>query len=395
MKTYIELQPKYSTHLGTDPEVFATRIAGKVSQRVAVVGSDQIVPENAGTNISRDGVQIELHAGGAGCTCRQGLADSISVAMRVLNNAVSDARELRKDPSIAVSFAPLFTLSSWDMRELSPAARELNCKPSRNAYGRDPVMRDGNIYRIRSASGHLHLGTPIFKMIDPNDGVKLLDLFVGIPCVLVDQDPAQRIRRKTYGRAGEYRLPKHGLEYRVPSNFWLKDYKLQSFVFGMAKLGMRICEGYMKHAHPSTIWAKDLLLEKTDFAEVERVINQNDVDGALRIYVTSIKPLTDHLYGYMGLGEGLNAPFEYFVDQIQAKGLKHWFDLDDKRVLDRWVNLHRSVGWERFLQEVVTPQMKKAKFIMDSSKVTVTSGSVKRRNASVIRAEEAALPLAA
>ena len=361
-----ELVTSHYITLGCDPEIFATRIAGKVSKRVAPVSSEHVIPvdglrdERGGQMVTRDGVQIELHAGGYS-GCRQSLACSIKAAMRCLQRVIVAAH--KKDPSIAISFRPLVTLTKREMAALSPEARELNCKPSLNAYGREPVQRDGNIYTTRTASGHVHLGTTLLNHVkNPNDVVKVCDLLVGVPCVLVDQNKAQRIRRETYGRAGEYRRPAHGLEYRVPGNFWLLDYKLMSMVFGLAKLANSIAHGIEQSGSTSEKWAYKTLTKDVDFAEVEHAINENDVAGALRIYINHIRPFVQQIQTSQGLSHHLLNAFEYFIEMISQKGLKHWFDVDDAEVLRRWTELNYNVGWERFLAETVATEYNNSKF---------------------------------
>ena len=395
-----DLRNKWGVTIGCDPELFIIRTSGKVLKRTAVVGSERIIPYKLvpgidGSSVSRDGVQCELHAGGQG-GCRQGLAYYVARALTTLNNLVDVTK--KKDPTIRVSFQPMVTLTKRDISSLSADALELNCKPSLNAYGRKAIHRDGATYPIRTASGHLHLGTGLFgrsPAIDPDLGVKIFDLLVGIPTVLVDRDPSQRIRRETYGRAGEYRLPQHGLEYRVPSNFWLRDYKLLSMVFGLAKLAIRVCEGLYKAGDASTRWAKDAILDKVDFDEVERSINENDFDGALRIYMTSIRPIVTQITPYYGFGKGLMDDFDYFIETTHAKGLKSWFDLDDRRILNSWLKLDSHQGWERFLTEIVEPRRHKSSFIgiiLDPAKVLKTA---KKRSGSITKAEQASLRLAA
>jgi hypothetical protein len=68
--------------------------------------------------------------------------------------------------------------------------------------------------------------------------VFMLDLFVGIPSVLIDHGTDSYKRRKYFGRAGSHRDKPYGLEYRVLSPFWLRNksttqliYKLVEFVF--------------------------------------------------------------------------------------------------------------------------------------------------------------------
>ena len=377
------LRGSHGFYLGCDPELFIVRDAGKVSKRVAVVGSERILPaaDPVGRNgyCTRDGVQVELHAFSTGC--RQSLSAYIRSAFTSLQSYITDARV--KDPTIRATFAPMVTLTKGDKAQLSPEALILNCKPSLNAYGREQIIRDGNEYPIRTASGHLHMGSSLYvgDKIDMNEAVRIHDVLVGISCVLIDQDPSQKIRRETYGRAGEYRLPKHGLEYRVPGNFWLKDYVLQSFIFAAARLAGKACEGMLKNSDADCKWARGVLTN-VDFAEVERVINENDFDGALRIYKSTIRPFGDAIVGYAGFGNHLMNDFEFFVHRIRENahkaggGLSAWFNVDDKQVMSRWLNLDNSIGWENFLGQRVYAQRQAAKFtgiILDPVKTKAKS----------------------
>ena len=366
----ISLYSYYGGILGCDPELFVVREAGKRTKRIAAVASEDVIPAEGiyvkdwiqpwSSCVTRDGVQAELHAGGVG-GCRQGLACYIGTAVRELNSAVLRVREAKKDPTIRVSFQSMIKLTKGDLAKLSPEAKELNCKPSRNAYGREPVIKDGAVYPIRSASGHLHLGTPLLsgQMVDPDLAVRVFDVLVGIPGVMVDQDPNQAIRRETYGRAGEYRLPAHGLEYRVPSNFWLKDYKLMSFVFGMAKTALGVCDGLTKSGHANSKQCYETLMAKVNSDKVERAINGNDLKLAWEIYRESIVPFAQMLSPRYGLYATNLGQFEYLVDSITADGLGKWFNLADEAIVGRWTSLSTATGWEKFLTYDVAAAMRK------------------------------------
>jgi hypothetical protein len=69
--------------------------------------------------------------------------------------------------------------------------------------------------------------------------IKMLDLLVGIPCVMLDNGN-QAKRREIYGKAGSYRTKKYGVEYRVLSNFWLTSKIITYFILGMARWALEI-----------------------------------------------------------------------------------------------------------------------------------------------------------
>lgn len=47
-----------------------------------------------------------------------------------------------------------------------------------------------------------------------------MDLYLGVPSVLIDPDTR---RRSLYGKAGCFRLTDYGVEYRVLSGYFIKD----------------------------------------------------------------------------------------------------------------------------------------------------------------------------
>jgi hypothetical protein len=54
-------------------------------------------------------------------------------------------------------------------------------------------------------------------------------------CVSLFQYYDDPMRRRYYGRAGEYRTPDYGFEYRVLSNAWLQDFTVYNLIYEMAR----------------------------------------------------------------------------------------------------------------------------------------------------------------
>jgi hypothetical protein len=112
---------------------------------------------------------------------------------------------------------------------LHPAALEFGCSPETNVYEMDtvnaPVCEAGNTFR--TGGGHIHLGYlegstyPLTDVMGRWWLTRLMDLFVGLPSILIDNDPTSQDRRKLYGGAGNMRPKDYGIEYRTMSNFWL------------------------------------------------------------------------------------------------------------------------------------------------------------------------------
>lgn len=186
--------------------------------------------------VALDGVQAELHMPPFGCRAQMG-NNFGSVFLMVA--------EVLKGRPETVSFKPVIEVADAEWATLSEKSKQLGCAPSSNVYddsatiGVDPLE-----YRIRSAGGHIHIGSATAQK-EPIKVVKALDYILGNTCVLLDRDPLAAKRREVYGRAGEHRTPKHGVEYRVLSNFWLLSYPLMSFVMGVARTACHIVQAQL------------------------------------------------------------------------------------------------------------------------------------------------------
>ena len=111
------------------------------------------------------------------------------------------------------------------MEELeNPEAWQFGCDPDCNAWnkGKFNVKPETPLTGLRSAGGHVHFGfeadmtlmksfelTPMALNMEL---VKLCDLYLGVPSIIMDTDTE---RRKLYGKTGAYRNKPYGLEYRV------------------------------------------------------------------------------------------------------------------------------------------------------------------------------------
>jgi hypothetical protein len=76
--------------------------------------------------------------------------------------------------------------------------------------------------------GHIHIG---YDKSDDNTNIELikyLDLFLGVPAIIMDNDDR---RKEIYGTAGRFRPTSFGLEYRTLSNFWVSSIRLQHWAF--------------------------------------------------------------------------------------------------------------------------------------------------------------------
>lgn len=320
--------------LGCDPEIFIVKETGRVRKRKAIIGSEAVIPEAGlpansaypqSNVLVRDGVQVELHP--PPDTCRASISNSLTYLFNAL-----DARLRTLGQGFKVDFSTVVTVGKRDLAKLSEASRKLGCQPSLNIYGDKTVEIDGATYMKRSAAGHIHFGSPHITAgnVKPERLVRLCDVILGNTFVLLDRDPGAAERRKHYGRAGEYRLPKHGLEYRTLSNFWLKYYPLMSLVFGMAHQTFWIASGeYAKKYYvdmyrstasptylpPNTAWdAEAEIMAKVDLRKVEEAINTNSFKLAKETYDEAVRPFFAGITATKGLSSYNIDALDYLIE---------------------------------------------------------------------------------
>ena len=332
---------------GADPELF-------VSKDGEIIGAEKVIPkeglvahEDRG-NVIIDGVQAEINV--QPDTCRQGFSRNLSACFRELHAALEGSKT-------QANFSQTVVVSPDEMKTLDPASQQFGCSPSENAYGESKLsIKDASKYYARSAGGHLHLGFGYEESVkilqNHAHTVQILDILLGNTCVLIDRDPGNVARRKVYGKAGEYRTPQHGLEYRTLSNFWLRSYQLTSFVLALARFSVAVA-GDEK--------VSQQILAAVNMDDIRRAINENDFDLAYQNF-NAIKDIVKDIdanvnkspyYGTVFPLEGHRVEqFEFFA----SKGLDHWFKEDP---MTHWLREDRTHGWENFLGGIVAPQMTK------------------------------------
>jgi hypothetical protein len=141
----------------------------------------------------------------------------------------------------------------------SDEAKLFGCSVDFNAYTRQSNPRpEGDKTNLRSAGFHIHVGYDNPSKEVSLDLVKHLDVTLGIPSVLIDEDSRRRL---LYGKAGCFRLTSYGVEYRVLSGAFLANDFLISFMW----------ENTMK-----AVCNLNNGLDLPDPITVQRIINEGD-----------------------------------------------------------------------------------------------------------------------
>jgi hypothetical protein len=316
------LNPQNTPRWGSDPEGFFSR-AGQI------IGSEKLIPENGISTytgkIVRDGVQFELNP-------VSGTIEELGRNIGGLFNTLQS--RLKRNPGVSVVFDGLVEVSQQELDSLSPVTRILGCNPSYNAYEDKPINVDPVTYRKRSSGGHIHVGTTDKKyMQERRMAVPVYDILVGNTCVLFDRDPGAAERRENYGRAGEFRLPDHGLEYRTTSNFWLRDYTLMHLVFGLAHIAYELT--YQSFNGNTALWQG--LAQKVNITRIQQAIDQNDYDLALKNFKRLVPFLRKNLPadGFVLTPKNIDK-----VIQLSAKPITELFPTD--QIIPNWMQGNRT-----------------------------------------------------
>lgn len=109
--------------------------------------------------------------------------------------------------------------------------------------------------------GHIHVGYENHNYKTNIAIIKAMDVFLSVPLILMEPENK---RKEMYGKAGAFRHQKHGVEYRVTSNY----------IFSSEEL--------MRWAYKQTIRAikfvnSDAFKTFTDFGRVSLAIDSKDV----------------------------------------------------------------------------------------------------------------------
>ena len=216
--------------VGSDPEIFVEDEAGKVVPAFMFLeGKESVEVEDS----YWDGFQAEFSTKPSHCIAF--LADSTQAALQRLHAKVQTAGKGKwrlTDRSVV-------DVDEQFLQEIAPQFSQFGCTPSLNAYGDQGPMLEGRFVPFRMAGGHIHIGARL-KGVDVDHVVKQMDKIVGIMSVALFRGMEDPRRRYLYGRAGEYRLPPHGLEYRVLSNAWLCHPVIMNFITHVARVSAAV-----------------------------------------------------------------------------------------------------------------------------------------------------------
>jgi hypothetical protein len=137
-------------------------------------------------------------------------------------------------------------------------AKRFACDPDFDPYDVMPnvIPPSASEGTLRSCGGHIHLGTKLVgdDLDKQLEIVKVMDVFVGIPSLLLDKDPSSQRRRSLYGKAGAHRPKSYGVEYRAIGNFWLSHPSLTRLMWKLVRDSLKAyVAGHVEGINKETI----------------------------------------------------------------------------------------------------------------------------------------------
>jgi hypothetical protein len=208
--------------IGSDPEVFLCPVGSNEIMAAANIlhgTKDEPLRSESGIAVHWDNVAAEINPLPAANEQEfiQNTADAVAFLEQQITpyGAYIDNSITRRVPEDVLSH---------------PSCWEMGCDPDFDAWGLEMYSKPkkDSIGPLRHVGGHLHFS---FSQTGKEDlripFIRALDLCIGVPSILAEQE---NTRRRMYGRAGRFRIPSDTrIEYRTPSNFWLfsKNYAAQ------------------------------------------------------------------------------------------------------------------------------------------------------------------------
>ncbi len=218
---------------GSDPEFFLSQ-KGKFKSAIAVLPNKENAIYKNGCAFYYDNVLAEAQIKPA---------SNKEEAVENIGNCITSLSEIVEPYKIVLKSAETFPDSELKDKD----ARIAGCVSEWSVYTLQQIMPPRKVIEktgFRTAGGHIHLGNhPALKNeLQTLNVVRMLDLFLGIPSVLLDKDKTAKSRREVYGHAGTHRVPDHGLEYRPLSNYWLVSPELVELVYDICGFTLNFVE---------------------------------------------------------------------------------------------------------------------------------------------------------
>ncbi len=246
--------------LGSDPELMLRDRQGNLKSAIGVIDGTKKKPLFLEEGMAQyDNVNAEFGIDPA--STEDEWVGKHGRVMRQLDTLIGDLR-------LSCTASADFPEAELDCEE----ARRFACDPDFDPYEVtiNVMPADASAGTLRSCGGHIHLGNSEIggNFMMQLEIVKTLDVFLGIPSLLLDKDPTSQRRRKLYGKAGAHRPKSYGVEYRALGNFWLSHPDLTRLMWRFVRDAMEAHQnGHVEGINKNTV-RKVINAGRLDKAEI-------------------------------------------------------------------------------------------------------------------------------
>jgi hypothetical protein len=266
--------------IGTDPEAFLFHNdMGKIIPACGLIGGTKRKPLhyskklNKGFTVQEDNVLVEFNIPPA---------FSIDQWMDYMNTAMVGVQEyIASRGPYSLKFLSQHKFPNKDLQ--MDQAMAFGCSPDFNAYDNGAEFKSIDPHSLsdkqggwRLSGGHIHVGYEAY--VPAFVAAAFADYFIGMCTVGVD---GQEKRRNLYGQPGRYRPTSYGIEYRTPSNYWLRDYNtMHAIGSGALALG-----NYLQNTPITRIRNA---YQKMPWGAVRKAISEQDtgISSQVQVYIT-------------------------------------------------------------------------------------------------------------
>jgi len=206
--------------IGVDPEIFLTQ-GGKPVSAHGLIEGDKKNPYKVPSGAYQvDGTAVEFNTDPVAYNNFEEFNAKIVTVMKTLASAVKEKGNYK------FNISPVQEYPQDYFDSIPLEAKELGCDPDYCAYTLEQNPRPEGDRLFRTGAGHIHVGWGADIPVENREHheicasfVKMLDATVGLFMTVIDREPR---RRELYGKARAYQAKPYGVEYRFPSNVWLK-----------------------------------------------------------------------------------------------------------------------------------------------------------------------------
>jgi len=298
--------------MGADPEVFV------VNKQGIIIPAFTFLPHKKAGNPFWDGFQAEFTTRAYNC-----LAFLVDEVQSKLKTILNEAKKI--DETASLTYKSVVEIPISIMNKADKEHVMLGCAPSKNIYNIPSIkIDDPYTLPIRFAGCHFHLGGDRFTNIDQTVGG--IDAILGVISVSLFQGMEDERRRRYYGRAGEFRTPTHGLEYRTLSSAVLSHPVLFHLCYDLARASAHIAQAQLFDFWNTKDFSIPDIINDYDIIAAKKLLIQNK--AALMAILEKLyrlkSPITTKLYNLIIEGAINMLPVNDMADNWHIKRNQIW-----------------------------------------------------------------------